>query len=182
MSISTATATVALTRGAHAAGPDVSSPWADISPPANTAEVERLSRWDKIIRKIHAMLTLSDDWDGMGASPPPWSIVFSAVELACAFRAVHDYPAPTRVTPTPAGTIGLEWQEPSVYTEAEIVALGQSEWMQIKDGEQPVHWTVNGIPDINIKTCLEPNLSGTIGQESQNDSGWANSTVLLRAW
>ena len=127
MAVMMAATTIALAPGARTSRPDVSAPWVDVSPPTMSPEVERVSQWNKMIRKIHVMLTLTDDWDGIGATAPSWSIVFSALELAYALRETSHYPAPTRVAPTPSGTVGLEWQQPSVYTEAEIVAqVGRS--------------------------------------------------------
>ena len=182
MAMFTAATTVALAPGAYKSRPDVSSPWADVAPPTMSPEVERVSQWNKIIRKIHAMLTLCDDWDGMGAIAPSWSIVFSALELAYALRETAHYPAPTRVAPTPAGTVGLEWQQPSVYTEAEIVAPGRSEWMQIKDGEQPVHWAQDGIPDTDFQPGGAPTSTSTIGPECEDDPRSANRTMIRLAW
>ncbi len=181
MAVLTAT-TIALTPGADRASPDVSSPWMDVSPPTITPEGERVSRWNKTIRKMHAMLTLSDDWDGMGAIAPAWNIVFSALELAYALRAVVDYPAPTRVAPTPAGTVGLEWQQPSAYTEVEIVAPGHSEWMQIKDGEEPVHWAQDGVPDTDFWPGRASTSAGTIRPEREHDARSANRPVIRLAW
>jgi hypothetical protein len=161
----TATTNIALGRRVQEVRPEVLTPFEDVSRPTITPEAERVSRWDRIIRKMHAMFLLGDDWDGMGAKAPSRDIVFAALELACGLREVYDYPAPTRVAPTPAGTIGLEWQEPSIYTEAEIVASGRSEWMQIKDEEQPVHWTYGGISDIGSMLFNAPTPAGTIGLE-----------------
>jgi hypothetical protein len=106
------------------------------------------------------MLTLKDDWDGMGAIAPPRDVIFSAIELAYHFRELEEFPAPTRVAPTPSGTIGLEWLQPPVYTEAEVLPSGRSDWMQIRDGEAPVHWTHHGMPDTDLTTGLSPTACG----------------------
>jgi hypothetical protein len=103
---------------------------------------DRDYQWEKIIRAIHGMLALHDDWDGLGAKSPSSDIIFYAMRLADAKRQ-SDYAAPTRVAATPAGTIGLEWQQGSIYTEAEIVAPYRSEWMQIIAGTPTKHWSEN---------------------------------------
>jgi hypothetical protein len=147
--------------------PDALSAWADFSRPVISVETNRLAEWDKAIRIMHAMLSLGDDWDGMGAKAPAWDIVFSAIELAYSLRSYRDYPAPTRATATPAGTIGLEWQIPSVYTEVEVVATGGFDWMVIKDGEQPKHWTGDRIPDPDFPPCGAPTLDLTFEHDSR---------------
>jgi hypothetical protein len=101
---------------------------------------DRNAAWEKAIRKIRAMMALRDDWDGLGASAPSSAIVFHAMRLARRKLETPSYPAPTRVVATPSGTIGLEWQQGSVYTEAEIVGSNQSDWVQILPGGGTRHW------------------------------------------
>ena len=134
----------------------VTQTWIDVSSPAMTLEDLRVAEWDRIIRKLHEMLSLRDDWDGMGAIAPSRDVVFSAIELAYHFRALEEFPAPTRVAATPSGTIGLEWQQPSVYTEAEVLPSGRSDWMQMKAGEAPVHWVHHGMPDTDFTSRPSP--------------------------
>jgi hypothetical protein len=150
MMASTAITTGAFTLSSALEFPVLMSAWADYAPREITSESERVAGWDKAIRIMHTMLSLSDDWDGMGAIAPSRDIVFSALELGSAHRASRDFPAPTRVTATPSGTIGLEWQQPSVYTEVEIVASREFDWMQIKDGEPAKHWTDDGVRDTDL--------------------------------
>jgi hypothetical protein len=106
---------------------------------------ETKSRWRKTIGQLHAMLTLTDDWDGDDSPAPAPEIVRSAIDFAQMLRD-EDYPPPTRVIATPSGTVGFEWQQPSVYTEAEMVTPYRSEWMQVKDGARPDHWVFNRPP------------------------------------
>jgi hypothetical protein len=151
-----ALAGITIPRQTQITRPVVTQSWVDVSRPTISVEDVRVLEWDRIIRKLHEMLTLRDDWDGMGAIAPPRDVVFSALDLAYHFRALEEFPAPTRVAPTPSGTIGLEWQQPSVYTEAEILASSRSEWMQMKDGENPVHWVHHGLPDTDFVSGLTP--------------------------
>jgi hypothetical protein len=102
---------------------------------------DRDSEWRRIIRKVYRMLALRDDWDGLGAKAPLVAIVIHAIRLAEGKLRTRDYPAPTRVVATPAGTIGFEWQQGAIYTEAEVVGPDQSEWMQLVPGFAPKHWT-----------------------------------------
>jgi hypothetical protein len=120
---------------------------------ADVSVQDRDFEWKKVIRAIHGMLALRDDWDGLGAKSPSSDIISAAMRLADAKRRTNESPAPTRVAPTPAGTIAMEWQQGSVYTEAEVVAPDRSEWMQIANGLPTEHWVevvphdVRGVSD-----------------------------------
>ena len=112
---------------------------------------DRDSEWKKAIRKIHRMLALRDDWDGLGAKAPSSATVDHAIRVARAKLNTRDYPAPTRVIATPAGTIGLEWQKGPVYTEAEVGGSNQSDWMQIIPGREPTHWS-EYVPEESVES------------------------------
>jgi hypothetical protein len=107
---------------------------------------DRDYEWRRVIRTIYRMVELRDDWDGLGASAPTMEVLSSAIRLAEDKFKTLDYPAPTRVVATPAGTVGFEWQQGSIYTEAEVVRSGHSEWMQLVPGYAPKHWTEPEIP------------------------------------
>jgi hypothetical protein len=162
--------------------PVATSPWADLSRPTVGPDDERMAGWDRIIRKLHTMLSIDDDWDGMGAKAPSREIVFSAIELASALCSIDDYPAPTRVAATPAGTIGLEWQQPSVYTEAEIVAPYRSEWMQIKEGMPPEHWAYDGILAADFRPGTTATPAGTTGPRRQDEFVSATAAMIGLAY
>ncbi len=140
---------------------------APITFPIRQAE-DRDSEWKKAIRKIHSMLALRDDWDGLGAKAPSSAAVFHGIRLAIAKLETPDYPAPTRVVVTPAGTIGLEWQRGSVYTEAEVGESSQSDWMRIVPGRNTEHWS-EYVPDERVER------PDTRPPESPPQVYWANS-------
>jgi hypothetical protein len=129
--------------------PVVPSPWADFSQPWNSLESERGAGWDEVIRKLGSMLFLKNDWDGMGAVAPICDIVYSAFELAYTLKRAPGYPPPARVLAGPDGAITMEWQESSVYTEVEVSAPDQFEWMRVRDGWPAEHWTDDQPPDID---------------------------------
>jgi hypothetical protein len=123
-----------------------------------------LSKWRAAIGRLYTMMSLNDDWDGEGSPAPALGIVVSAIELANVLRAL-EYPPPTRVVATPSGTVGFEWQQSGVYTETEIVTSYRSEWMRIRDGEQPEHWVVSGRPFVDYPTAGKTTLTDVVRLE-----------------
>ena len=119
--------------------------WTDVSTPATTPDGGKAAKWDQVIEQLNAMMSLEDDWDGLGAEAPSREIIIGAIDLAELFRS-RGYPPPTRVAATPSATAGLEWQEPPVYLEVEIIARDRSEWIQITEGMPPVHGVISGRP------------------------------------
>src|SRR5262249_51228524 len=113
--------------------------WADVSTP----DAGRTAKWDHVIEQLKTMMSLEDDWDGMGAEAPSREMMVSAIDLAEVFRS-RGYPPPTRVAATPSATVGLEWQEPPVYLEVEIITPDRTEWMQIIEGMPPAFWVSSG--------------------------------------
>jgi hypothetical protein len=158
-----ASTTIAFTLWNPAEFPFAVSAWADYAPRVFTEESRRRDGWNKAIRIVHTMFLLSDDWDGMGAKAPSRNIVFSALQLAYDLCDSDGYPAPTRVSHSPAGTIGFEWQDPPVYTEVEIVGPSRFDWMQIQDGEEPKHWTQGQVHEDPLPNGVANTLNGAIG-------------------
>ena len=102
------------------------------------------NQWQRAIGALHAMLSYRNDWDGMGSPAPDRDFVAGAINLLNQLKRRPGWPAPTRVAATPAGTIGVEWQQPGFYMEAEIVGPDRTEWMLIPAGASPVHWINRG--------------------------------------
>jgi hypothetical protein len=146
----------------HVEFPIAVSAWADYAPRVFTEESKTRDGWNKAIRIIHTMFSLGDDWDGMGAKAPPPDIVFSALELAYHLCDSVGYPAPTRVSHSPAGTIGFEWQNPPVYTEVEIVGPNSFDWMQIQDGEKTKHWTQDQVREHSLANSVTNTLNRAV--------------------
>ena len=122
--------------------------WTDVSTPAAMPDGGKAAKWDQVIEQLNTMMSLEDDWDGMGAEAPSREIIVSAIGLAEVFRS-KGYPPPTRVAATPSATVGLEWQEPPVYLEVEMITPDRSEWMQIIEGMPPVHGVISGRPPLD---------------------------------
>ncbi len=112
----------------------------------NAALDSKMHQWQKIVESLYAMLSYREDWDGMGSPSPDRDIISSAIGLLSQLKVIPEYPVPTRVVATPAGTIGIEWQLPDRYLEVEITEPKLSQWMMIGDGEMPAHWTIEGTP------------------------------------
>ena len=103
------------------------------------------SRWAIAIESLDRMARLEDDWDGMGSEVPAPEIVARAIELIGEIRG-NGWPAPSRVTPCPAGSIILEWQTPDKYLDIDIESPGELEWMSSVGDGQYTHG--DGLPDI----------------------------------
>jgi hypothetical protein len=96
---------------------------------------ESRDNWRKVVRALEPLRRLRDDWDGLGAAAIPIGAVDTATELASYLRQL-DFPAPTTVAPTPAGTILFTWDKPHdkvQYLEAEIMNRNSIEFMQINE-------------------------------------------------
>lgn len=79
--------------------------------------------------------SLGPDWDGMGADAiEPWTID-RAEKLV-----VRPNGKPSRIAPTPAGTIVIEWQRDGYYLEAEVGSSGPIEWLEKRRGKRIRHW------------------------------------------
>jgi hypothetical protein len=124
------------------------SPWADFSSPTTLPENGSSAKWDKAIGKIYMMMSLGDDWDGMGAQAPPRELVASAIDLAAALR-YRGFPPPARVIATADGTVALEWQEPCVCLMMHVLTPYRSEWVQIAQGGPPLHGVISKSPFID---------------------------------
>ena len=98
-------------------------------------------RWDQITDNLLGMLTLKNDWDGLGAEAPSREIVESSIRLAESLRRTG-FLCPSRVGAGPNGTILFEWQLGPVYVEAEITQPLLAEWMILESGLPPRHWEV----------------------------------------
>jgi len=108
----------------------------------NVPGAQERPRWQRIINALHAMLSYRDDWDGLGSPAPDRDIVVGAIALMNRLMIQPDCPAPTRTAATPSGTVGVEWQSPTLYMEAEITEPGRSEWMAVPAGGPPIHWVI----------------------------------------
>ncbi|AGA28398.1 hypothetical protein [Singulisphaera acidiphila] len=103
--------------------------------------------WRRIIQQLLVIQTYrDDDWDGDGADAIPVGIIDSASWLLERLQST-DYPAPSRATGTPAGTVVFEWQMAGMYQEIEFVAPGKIEWMRVDHAGQKSHGAASFIHD-----------------------------------
>jgi hypothetical protein len=98
-------------------------------------------RWDQTTGDLLRMLTLSNDWNGLGAEAPSREIVESSIRFAQGLRQTGCL-SPSRVGAGPNGTILFEWQLEDVYVEAEITKPFLAEWMILEPGLSPRNWEV----------------------------------------
>jgi hypothetical protein len=98
--------------------------------------------WESAVQKMVAFQELEDDWDGQGAQAPTYEILCSAIGLAYTFHQQGVDP-PSRVVPTPEGSVVFEWQDPDgTYAEVEVVGWLSAEVMCIEPGKPAQHWTL----------------------------------------
>jgi hypothetical protein len=93
--------------------------------------------WRRVVRALEPIRRLQDDWDGLGAAAPSAELVESAIQLTNCLEWA-DYPTPTTVAPTPAGTILFTWDGP-VYLELEVTSPYRAEWMYIDETGAATH-------------------------------------------
>jgi hypothetical protein len=96
--------------------------------------------WDAAINQIVAMQHLGENWDGLGAVPPPSELLTCAAGLAIVLKE-DGVPSPDRVVASTAGTVILEWQfGEEGYGEVEIDRLFHADVMYIEAGKPAKHW------------------------------------------
>ena len=105
---------------------DIMSAWAKPDP------------WRATQDRIRAIAALEPDWDGMGADAPSSAIFDGLIRYIQSLRE-RATPPPSRIAPTPLGTIILEWQSPGLYIEAEIVSSDRLEVMEAPEGRPIRH-------------------------------------------
>lgn len=101
-----------------------------------TGRIRVDSGWAKILASVEAMRTLTDDWDGDGATAPRAGVIETARELLGYLRAIP-LPCPMTTGTGPTGSILLVWERSGRYFEIEIVAPGQAEWFRSEPGAPP---------------------------------------------
>lgn len=89
--------------------------------------------------KLLDILTLSDDWDGLGSAAPTKTVFDRAVRLMDLCR--DQWRAADVVRPTPDGLVCFEWREEGLHVEAEIDE-DEIEFMILHEGHDPVFQTV----------------------------------------
>jgi len=100
-------------------------------------------QWSRITRELKEIKQLSDDWDGLGATAPTLNTWQRASQVFNAMRenSASDYGPPTRVVPSPEGTIVFEWQFQSLFISAEVSDDNCIYWMFAADGDRSRHWS-----------------------------------------
>ena len=95
--------------------------------------IEEASKWQRCHRQIQDIERLTSGWDDAGAPPVSRALISSVWRVLQEFER-HGFHTPTRISPTRAGTVCIEWQLRS-YIELEVVD-GALEWLvQLPDGK-----------------------------------------------
>ena len=110
---------------------------------ANSQEFSLVSLWDRRLEDLLSIRSLRDDWDGDGAEAPIPELMDTAIALLGWFRRSGHFPVPSRIVPSPNGTVVIEWESPDMYLEAEITTPSTVEWMEQKEGQEPQHYFID---------------------------------------
>lgn len=90
--------------------------------------------WRRAEQRLRESSLLEDDWDGAGAEAPSEEALDATREYLQVFYREGVIP-PTALSPTPLGSIMLEWRLNDSYFEAEISGLSMISWMlKLPDG------------------------------------------------
>lgn len=97
------------------------------------AEHDRALAWKNCLGQLDSIRALRPNWDDAGAPAISSKLMEIAESLLTESRDLGGE-APSRVVPTPAGTIAVEWQSPDVYMEVEISEGGLECLSHYSDG------------------------------------------------
>lgn len=101
---------------------------------ATFVEGEILRQWSQCLHQLKSLRALKRNWDDAGAPPVP-RLLSDFVQGLLEQAHTDGRVPPSRVVPTPSGTISIEWQLPNLYVEVEVVGSGVLEWIfQYPDG------------------------------------------------
>jgi hypothetical protein len=104
---------------------------------------DKRSRWEQCRRQLEVIRALPEDWDDAGARTISSAIVDCALELLNRWLN-EPFAMPSRVVPSPTGSVVLEWQVGNLYSEAEVTDPYTIEWMT-KIGDLPPEHSVEKI-------------------------------------
>lgn len=102
------------------------------------ADIER--RWNEAEQRILGLSALQDDWDGAGAISLTPAAIASGVGFLKDSRNLSPLLPPSRIAPTPSGTIIVEWQTERMYFEAEVFDSVRIEFMSVAHDGTAEHW------------------------------------------
>ncbi|MCU7883956.1 MAG: hypothetical protein KZQ82_07110 [Candidatus Thiodiazotropha sp. (ex Lucinoma annulata)] len=91
--------------------------------------------------ELNMISKLLPDWDGLGADVPNSDLYDTAVDLFNHLGKSNWEEPPSRILPSPEGTIIFEWTIDGMYLEAEICEPWCIEWMQDEEGADPEYWS-----------------------------------------
>jgi hypothetical protein len=111
-----------------------------------TSGGESRRSWSRIIDDLLAMYAMRDNWDGLGAEAPGSDLLRSTIDLVCLLKEEPEIPVPSRIIPTPIGTVLLEWQTARQYLEWEVTRPYTAECMSKESGKPARHWTFDWCP------------------------------------
>lgn len=137
------------------------------------------SGWSHIVDELLAMYAMKDDWDGLGAEAPCPSLVRSAMHLVRLLRELPANPIPSRVVPTPIGTILFEWHPAGRYEEWEITEPYMAHCMLAQAESSAQHSEVRWKPaQYSQDIASEQPLLANNGEKSEQN---VSSELLYQA-
>ena len=108
-------------------------------------ETVQENEWRARFRDIDQITLLQENWDGEGAEIPNYALLQSVKDLLHRMYSRQE-PPPSRIMPTPDGTIVIEWQAQQTYRECEVAEPYHAEWfVRYPDGTS-VAWEESWLP------------------------------------
>ena len=114
--------------------------------------------WTKASASLLSLSGLQDNWDGEGAMAPIYLLIETARLLL--ERLPRNAPAPSRIVPSPVGSILIEWQIGKHYIEAEIDVPYRAEWMQRMPDGKITHWSTT-LEELQVRAEPDYLMSGS---------------------
>ena len=99
--------------------------------------------WKDAFDKLDCLRKLGNNWDGLGGEGPSDELIDSVVGLVNWVRRQGELPPPSSITPSPGGTIVVEWEkQDGTYLEAEVVWPFFAEVMLQQPGQPTKYWKI----------------------------------------
>ena len=120
------------------------------------SDIER--RWRNCVAELRRLRNIGDNWDGFDAPAPDPNVVDLAIVFLNVCRTRDFTNPPFRAAVSPDGTVCIEWQGGGYYLEAEVVSPSRVEWMEVLNGNKPIHWVENPLDtEVRSDDCFGTN-------------------------
>lgn len=103
---------------------------------------EAATRWRDGFDRLQSFDRLKPDWYERGSVPPSPAVLSGALFFFLGLQESSDAPPPSRVSPTPYGSVVFEWlSKDGGYLAAEIETPSELDWINKPAYGPAEHWT-----------------------------------------